>query len=73
MIPNKREIKSSKLAKETHGQYINLFGRDPLHRAAYWGNRSDFIEDKPKIDSDSRLFDPTIVLQYIMLSNFRYM
>ena len=79
MIPNKREARSSKLAKENHGPYINMFGNNPskfndiVHRAAYWGNRSDFIEDKPKIDSDSRLFDPTIVLQYLMLLKFKYM
>ena len=54
-----------------------MFGREPLndvvHRAAYWGNRSDFIDqDKPKIDEDSRIFDPTIVLQYIMLTTSKH-
>ena len=66
------EARSSKLAKENHGPYINMFGNNPskfndiVHRAAYWGNRSDFIED-------SRLFDTTSVLQYMMLSKFEYM
>ena len=79
MIPSKKEAKGVQ-AKGNHSQYIKMFDYKPIylndivHRAAYWGNSSDFIlEDKPKIDEDSRLFDPTIVLQYIMLSKYKYM
>ena len=33
-----------------------------MHRAAYWGNRRDYLQEKPKDD-----VDPTIVLQFMML------
>ena len=32
-------------------------------RAAYWGSKRDYLNDKPKID-----VDPTVVLQYLMLT-----
>ena len=40
----------------------------PVHRAAYWGNRSDYLEEKPQNGVDG----PTIVLQYLMLSKSEY-
>ena len=44
----------------------------PVHRAAYWGNKSDYLQEKPENGVDQRMFDPTIVLQYMMLSKSEY-
>ena len=33
-----------------------------VHKAAYWGNRSDYLQENPKEDVDS-----TILLQFMML------
>ena len=38
-----------------------------VYRAAYWGNRRDYLKDKPKID-----VNPIVVLQYIMLTWPKY-
>ena len=32
-------------------------------KAAYWGSKKDYLNEKPKID-----VDPTVVLQYLMLT-----
>ena len=39
----------------------------PVHKAAYWGDRSDFLQEKPKDD-----VNPTTILQFLMLyPNYR--
>ena len=54
--------------KQNHGIFSTIFiGGVPfngkVHRAAYWGSRRDYLNEKPKID-----LDPTVVLQYLMLT-----
>ena len=64
-IPNKTEAIDY---KQNHGKFSILFkGGKPfnasVHRAAYWGSRRDYLNEKPEID-----VDPTVVLQYYMLT-----
>ena len=64
-IPDKKEAKKD---KQNHGKFSILFKggkpfNTPVHRAAYWGSRRDYLNEKPKID-----LDPTVVLQYLMLT-----
>ena len=66
-IPTYQQASSS---EENHGRFSVLFNNkkgqprfnSPVHRAAYWGNRTDYIQEKPKDD-----IDPTIVLQFMVL------
>ena len=65
-IPTYQQASSS---KENHGRFSTLFNykgqprfNSSVHRAAYWGNRRDYLQEKPKDD-----VDPTIVLQFMML------
>ena len=68
-IPNNIEAKED---KQNHGKFSNIFiggvpFNDQVHRAAYWGNRRDYLKRKPRID-----VNPIDVLQFIMLTWKRY-
>ena len=66
-IPSYEEASSS---EENHGRFRNIFNKkgqsrvfNPVYQASYWGNRRDYLQEKPKDD-----VDPTIVLQFMMLN-----
>ena len=65
-IPFREQAKSD---EENHGKFSILFNKkgqtrisNAVYKAAYWGNRRDYLQEKPKDD-----VDPTIVLQFMML------
>ena len=61
-------------SEENHGRFRNIFNKrgqsrafNPVYQAAYWGDRSDFLQEKPKDD-----VNPTTILQFLMLyPNYR--
>ena len=66
-IPSYEEASSS---EETHGRFKDIFNKkgqerhsNPVFKAAYWGNKSDYLPNYPQ-----NAVDPTIVLQFMMLN-----
>ena len=64
-IPNRIEARDDK----NHSKFSNMFRpfNGQVARAAYWGNRRDYLKRKPRID-----VNPIDVLQFIMLTWKRY-
>ena len=70
-IPTPEQAKSD---EENHGKFSWMLSKTddgsfdwPVHKAAYWGNKRDYLQGKPKDK-----VNPTTVLQFLMLyPNYR--
>ena len=66
-IPNREEQEN--FYEKGNGKFSWMLSKSddgsldwPVHKAAYWGNKRDYLQEKPKDD-----VNPTTVLQFLML------